>query len=264
MLQEKVGMAAEIPELQRDRPVFDVDAVIESLSLRDVTTDPNGLSVAFDIAAEGYSALSSATLSPREVREEVCNDLYHRSGIARTLLLTGLNPQTARIEPLGTVRITLGSDRTEELGLPPLEAMGLMAPDTGWENFHFQGFDVDHVVEGGRIAVARACRTEQAKRAGVVNLLIRALVEGGYRIAASRFGKSQYWGILPHYVVTRFRAAGIGVIPAPGVSLRLLGNAQLFHRYDHYWLRSNPCFCKVIVAAPSQDKQPDSIHHDSE
>jgi hypothetical protein len=247
MLREGSGVATRLGDEERELPVFTIHTVTESFSLQDVTDDPDGLAQAFDIIVEGYSALSSAMLSPLDVHEELCNDAYHRSGIARTLLLTGLNPQTARIEPLGTVRITLGSKRTAQLGIKPLEAMGLMAPGAGWGDFHFESFDVDQVVEGGRIAVAKAYRTGAAKRLGLVDLAVRVLVEGGFRIAADRFGKTQYWGILPHYVIARIRATGIGVIPAPGVSLQFSENSQLFQKYDRYWLKSNPCFCKVIV-----------------
>jgi len=126
--------------------VLALPETLKSFCLEDVTDDPEKLSAAFDIVVDGYSGLSSRTLDPRQVRETVCNDDYHRQGVARTLLLSGWNPETARVEPLGTLRITLGSADTEKLGMRPLEAMNLMTVPDGWANFHFAGFEVNQVV----------------------------------------------------------------------------------------------------------------------
>jgi hypothetical protein len=149
-------------------PTLTLPEILKSFCLQDVTDDPGNLTAAFDIVVDGYSGLSSRTLDPREVRETLCNDDYHRLGLARTLLLSGWNPETARVQPLGTLRITLGSSRTEKLGLRPLEAMNLMTFPQGWANFHFEGFEVNQVVEGGRTAVSVGCRTGVGKEMGLV------------------------------------------------------------------------------------------------
>jgi hypothetical protein len=215
--------------------------------LQDVTDDPAGLSVAFDIVVEGYSALSSMKLDHQQVLKTVCFDDYHRSGLARTLLLIGDNPENGRVEPLGTFRITLGSADSGELGLPPLEAMRLMTYPEGWENFHFEGFEVNQVVEGGRAAVSPVCRTETGRAIGLASLVLRALVEGAFRIAWHTYGRSQLWGVLPCYMVKRLESFGMRVIPAPRVSPRYQENARLFKEYERYWLHSNPSFYKVVV-----------------
>jgi hypothetical protein len=224
--------------------------ILESFCLQDVTDDPEKLSAAFDIVVDGYAGLSSRALDPSEVRETVCNDDYHRQGLARTLLLTGWNPETASVEPLGTLRITLGSADTEKLGLHPLEAMNLMSFPDGWENFHFEGFEVNQVVEGGRTAVSAACRTAAGKEMGLPGSVLRALVEGGFRLAARKYGKSQLWAILPSYMIRRLKAIGIEVIVARQVLLQLQKRQQVFQDYDRYWKHSDPAFCKVLVPCP--------------
>jgi hypothetical protein len=70
-------------------PTLAMPDIQKSFCLQDVTDDPVKLSDAFDIVVDGYSGLSSRILDRREVRETVCNDEYHRHGLARTLLLSG-------------------------------------------------------------------------------------------------------------------------------------------------------------------------------
>jgi hypothetical protein len=222
--------------------------IIKSFRLEDVTDNPEGLRIAFDIVVQAYSTMSTTPLDPRTVHATVCEDIYHRNGLARTLLLTGLYPEGSKRNPLGTVRIVplrhSGGD------FPPLEAMSLMAPSEGWQHFRFLDFDLDRVLEGARIVVDPMCWTAAARRVGLTGLALRALTEGGIRIAAQRYGKSQCWGILPNYMITRMEAAGMQVIPAPQVSCRFEENAELFRTYDRYWLYSNPRFCRIIVPSP--------------
>jgi len=230
-------------------PTLALPEILKSFRLQDVTDDPGKLSAAFDIVVDGYSGLSSRSLDAREVRETVCNDDYHRQGLARTLLLSGWNPETARVEPLGTLRLTLGSTDAERLGLRPLEAMNLMTFPQGWANFHFEGFEVNQVVEGGRTAVSIGCRTGAGKEMGLPGFVLRALTVGGFRIATQKYGKSQLWAILPSYMVRRLKAVGIQAIVAPHVVLQLQKQPQVFRDYDRYWLHSDPAFCKVLVPA---------------
>lgn len=222
--------------------------ILKSFCLQDVTDDPANLSAAFDIVVDGYSRLSSRTLYPREVRETVCNDGYHRQGLSRTLLLTGWNPETLSVEPLGTCRITPGSADMPKFGLRPLEAMNLMTFPGGWANFYFEGFELNQVVEGGRTAVSLACRTGAGKEMGLSGCVLRALVEGGFQLA-HKYGRSQLWAILPSYMIRRLRAVGIKVIVAPQVVLQLQKQHQIFQDYDLYWKHSHPSFCKVLLPA---------------
>ena len=219
----------------------------ESFELIDVTERPKELAWAFDLVVQGYLPLASRTLDPSEVRQDVCDDAYHRLGIARTLVLTGSHPETGDREPLGTIRVTMGSTATARLHLPPLEAMGLMVPSEGWEHFHFEGFEVDQIAEGGRTAVSPTCRIGKSREIGLAPVVLRALFEEAFRFAAERYGKTQYWGILPYYVIDRVEALGIGVIRAPDISYRMEENAGIFNKYDRYWLQSRPAFCKVVL-----------------
>jgi len=226
---------------------FTTDEICRSFLVEDVTDSPAQLGMAFDLVATGYAQLASTPLDPQAIREELCADSYHRHGLARTLLLTGENPNTGTVEPLGTLRIVLGSAHTTTFGIPPLEAMALLTPEAGWQDFTFAGFDVDQVVEGGRTAVAPACRTGLAKALGVHLCVLRTLYQEGFRRALHIYGKPQYWGILPSYVVTRVEALGITLIPTPRLTLNHQENEELFRKYDRYWLQSNPWFYKVLV-----------------
>jgi len=224
-----------------------LDKICRSFTVEDVTEDPTRLSSAFDLVCEGYMQLTSRPLDLTEVREELCADPYHRHGLARTLLLTGENPNTGMIEPLGTLRIVLGYSHTAKLGIPPLEAMRLITPRGGWRDFSFEGFHVDEVVEGGRTAVAAACRIGLAKELQVAMGVVRTLYVEGYRLACRNYAKSQYWGILPSHIVSKAESAGFRFIPAPHITLNHEENGALFEKYDRYWLKSAPWFYKVLI-----------------
>ena len=221
--------------------------VRESFELEDVSNNPASLAWAFDLVVQGYLSLSSQTLDPETVREEVCLDAYHRNGLVRTLVLTGLHPETGEREPLGTMRVTTGAALAGEFELPPLETMQLMAPPQGWDSYDFAGFDPMRVAEGGRLAVSATCRTGRSRDIGLSAMVLQALVTGTFRYACEHHGKTQLWGVLPYYVVERLEALGMTVIPADGVACRADANAQIFDRYDRYWRQSRPTFCKVLT-----------------
>jgi hypothetical protein len=238
---------AKMPDSGSKPLEISIDETVESFVLEDVSEDPARLTWAFDLIVQGYLPLSSQRLEPSQVREDICEDAYHRYGLARTLVLTGRHPETGETEPLGTVRVNMGSVATSALGIAPLEAMALMAPLGGWEHFRFQGFDIDQVAEGGRIAVSPTCRTGPSRELGLPAIVLLALFERGFRFAVEQYGKTQYWGILPSYVIKRVEALGIQVILTPDMAYRSEENAQIFSKYDRYWQQSNPTFCKVVV-----------------
>ena len=227
--------------------VLSIDEVRRTFVIEDVTDSPGRMNWAFDLIVQGYFSMSSQTLDPNEIRQEVCDDLYHRHGFARTLVLTGRHPETGEREPMGTVRINVAPPAAKDLGLHPLEAMALMVPRGGWENFRFEGFVLDQVAEGGRIAVSPTCRVGKSREIGLAAIVLRALVEEGFRFARERYDRSQYWGILPDYVRERFTSLGVHTRPAPDMLFRADENRALFARYNRYWLHSQPQFCKVLV-----------------
>ena len=173
-----------------------VDEICRSFLVEDITDSPAQLRIAFDLVAAGYAQLASTPLDPQEIREELCADSYHRHGLARTLLLTGANPNTGTVEPLGTLRIVLGYAHTTALGMPPLEAMALLTPEAGWQDFTFAGFDVDKVVEGGRTTVAPACRTGLAKAMSVPLCVLLHPVSGGLSSCAPHLCQAPILGHL--------------------------------------------------------------------
>ena len=153
-------------------------------------------------------------------------------------------------EPLGTLRITPASADVVKHGLPPLESMELMVPTEGWDGFRFQGFKIEEIVEGGRIALGASCRTPANKERNLPGLVLNRLASAGFQLAVRDFGKTQLWGILPLYMTKRLKVVGIDVIAAPNVLPRQ-DKAELFQKYDRYWLKNNPRFCKVIVGENS-------------
>ena len=232
---------------------FSAKEPVRQLLLEDVSDNADGLRCAFDLIVQGYTRLASSDITGEMLREILCNDIYHRAGLARTLLLTGLVGESDVRQPLGTVRILPSSERVAAAyGVPPLEAMELMAPADGWSHFQFQEFSLDRTVEGGRIVVGPVCRSEAGRRWGLPALILRELVAGGYRTAVQKFGKTQYWGILPDYMVTRMEPLGFRIIRAPSVCCRKQQNARLFQTFGKYWLESNPSFCRVILEPDGQ------------
>ncbi len=211
--------------------VLSIDEVRRTFTIEDVTNHPDRLNWAFDLIVQGYLPMSSQTLDPGEIREEVCDDSYHRHGFARTLVLTGRHPETGELEPLGTVRINVAPPAARDLGLHPMETMGLMVPRGGWERFAFEGFVLDQVAEGARLAVSPTCRIGRSREIGLASVVLRALVEEGFRFARERYNRSQYWGILPYYVRERFESLGVSTRPAPDMLFRADENPALFAKY---------------------------------
>ena len=117
------------------------DEVIQSVTVEDVTDDNEKLDIAFMIAASNYVKFSSRSLTILEVYTELCDDIYHKKGLTRTLLVTGISPLTGELAPLGTIRVVISPQHNASIDLPPLEAMSLVAPPEGWEFFSSGKFD---------------------------------------------------------------------------------------------------------------------------
>lgn len=223
------------------------DDVRNSICIEDVTEDKEKLRAALYIVAESYSKLSSKTLDPEEVYKELCNDGYHSRGLSRTLLATGLNPNTDKIEKLGTVRFVLGSSHIENSNLQPLESMSLITPREGWEYFNFEGFDPMDAVELSRFVIVPNIRKGISKEIGLPIFLCRRFIDETKRISVDLHRKNQIWAIMPWYTVRIVKSGGVKLIPAPLVTLNYQGHSSLFKRYDKYWIHSDPWFYKFIV-----------------
>jgi hypothetical protein len=219
--------------------------LLETFYIEDVTEDEEKLRVAFQMISNAYSRFSSASIDSNEVYQDLCADIYHRTGRARTVLLTGYNPDKGQREALGTVRYIVGSHMQNNSEIPPFEAMELMSPSGGWEQFTFAGFNLGKSIEFGRLSISPECRNRTAEIKDLHLLVMRQLLIGSFQLAAKRYGISQVWCIMPSYVVRALAKAGIRSIPAPNFQINHRENAHLFQKYDRYWIHSTPCFYKL-------------------
>lgn len=221
-------------------------AIIYSFCLEDVTENEEKLQAAFRLVSDSYAKLSSSRVSANDVYEELCQDPYHRCGLARTIILTGIIPGASddKTELLGTLRIVLGSSITSS-HLPPLEAMHLVTPKVGWENFDFEDFDPDKSIEYGRLAFNAACKRGLAKELKFHLLVLREITIGAYLLAIKQFAKTQAWGMATLLVAKSVMESGVKMRPAPDIELNYHQNKGLFEKYDRYWLKGSPGFYKI-------------------
>lgn len=221
--------------------------VIQSFYTEDITENQDKLNLAFLMVAKGYARLSSQEINYQEIYQELCKDEYHIQGLSRVLLLSGYNPDTDRVEPLGTMRIVLASEQAQTLGLAPIEAMSLFLPKDGWENFEFAGFKLKYVTELTRFAVTKLSRNGRARNIQLPSLVLNKLTRDAILIARKNYNRSQAWGIMPRYIVKMYEAVGIKLIASPEVKINYQNCTILANKYNKYWLRSNPAFYKVIA-----------------
>jgi hypothetical protein len=219
--------------------------LLKTFQVEDVTANEDKLRVAFQIVSNAYSRLSSTNIDINEVYQELCADIYHRTGRARTVLLTVDNPDKGQQEALGTLRYIVGSHMQDNSEIPPFEAMELVSPIGGWEQFTFADFNLEKSIEFGRLAISPECRNRTAKIKDLHLPVLRQLLIGSYQLAVERHGISQVWCIMPPHVVRALSKAGIRSIPVPHFELNYHENAALFRKYDRYWLHRTPGFYKL-------------------
>lgn len=220
--------------------------IIDSFCVEDVTENEQKLQAAFRLVADSYATLSSSKISAKNVYEELCQDRYHQCGLARTIILTGIIPGAAddRTELLGTLRIVLGSSVTSN-DLLPLEAMHLVTPKGGWENFDFGNFDPHKAIEYGRLAFNADCKKGLAKELKFHLRVLREITVGAYQLAIKQFAKTQAWGMATQLVAKSVVESGINMIHAPDIELNYQQNKSLFEKYDRYWIKGSPGFYKI-------------------
>lgn len=220
--------------------------VLDSLCVEDVTKHEEKLHSAFQLVSASYTKFSSRRLSLDEVYAEICQDEYHCRDLARTIILTGLSPSSdyQHIEMLATVRIVLGTE-TSTASTLPLEAMRLITPNGGWDNFIFADFNPYKAIEYARLAIRPDCRRGIARAQNFHLYVTQQLITGAYKIATQQFGKSQAWAIMPHFVAKTIEAAGINLIQVPGITLNYQQNQILFEKYDKYWISQTPEYYKL-------------------
>lgn len=219
--------------------------LLKTFCCEDVTENEEKLRVAFQLVSDAYSRFSSANVESGEVSSELCADTYHTTGRARTVLLSGYNPNTERCEALGTVRYIVGSHRQDGSDLPPFEAMDLISPAGGWDQFKFAGFNLEKSIEFGRLAISPECLRENVRMSHFHLLVLRQLAIDSFQLAVEQYGVSQVWCIMPSYVVRALAKAGIHSIPAPNFHINHRENVELFRKYDRYWIHGAPKFYKL-------------------
>ncbi|WP_341530166.1 hypothetical protein WKK05_13225 [Nostoc sp. UHCC 0302] len=221
--------------------------VLESFYTEDITDNQDKLHLAFLMVAKGYARLSSQDMNFEHIYQELCQDEYYTHGLSKILLLSGYNPDTGRVEPLGTVRLVLASEQAQSLRLMPIEAMSLFSPINGWANYNFAGFNIKETAELTRFAVTPFSKNGISKKIQLSSLILNQLTRDAIQIAREKYYRSQTWAILPRYIVKISEALGITVIPCPEVTINYENCAALVNTYNKYWLRSSPGFYKVLA-----------------
>lgn len=213
--------------------------IVESFRVEDVTEDEEKRHTAFCLVTDLYSRFSSKTLDPEEIQRELCHDEYYLCGLARTIVLTGINPNSGNgnIEMLATLRMVLGTERAGNSMLP-LESMHLITPTDGWDNFTFEGFHPHGAVEFGRFAVSSHCKRGIARQYQFHLLVTKELSVGAYKIAVQHFAKDQVWAIMSPLVAKTVEDSGLRLIQVPGIKLNYQQNRTLFEKYDKYWMNN--------------------------
>jgi hypothetical protein len=230
-----------------DPAYLNTEKIIKSFYVEDVTEDLNKLYVAFNLVAQNYSRFSSSNINFQEIYQELCDDPYHTLGLSRTLLLNGYNPNTNRVETLGTVRIVLGSFQPKNSTLPPLEAMQLISPLEGWDNFRFENFNANEAVELSRFATTFECNQGISKKIKLSHLVAKSLLTKAINFSIQKYQRKQIWAIMPRYVVKVITTKETQFSPVPYMTLNFQKHANLFQKYDKYWLHSHPWFYKITL-----------------
>jgi hypothetical protein len=225
------------------------EEIVNSISVIDVTNHLLDLHIAFDMVVSSYSKLSSHSIVPEEVLSELCFDIYHNNNRTRTLLATGINPNTGNIEPIGTIRMILG-DHANDDRIHPLEVMSLITPAGGWGNFAFGGFDPNISVEFGRFVIEPVYRSSEAKSKGYTFALCKSIFRKFVEVA-TQYHKTQFWALMPSNVLNLVNLINIAAIPVPELHFNTDSHSDLFNKYDRYWHQSNPWFYKFI---PEQEE----------
>lgn len=216
------------------------DEVIHSVTVEDVTDDNEKLDLAFMIAASNYIKFSSRSLTIQDVYTELCDDIYHKKGLARTLLVTGISPLTGDLAPLGTMRVVVSSCQRASIDIPPLEAMSLGTPLEGWEFFLHGKFDPFKSAEFGRFALTPECKNEYSRETNLPAVITSRVVAKAKYISATVYDKTQFWAIMPPLVVKLVIAAGLNLLTTSELILNHQQHGELFRKYDRYWMNANP------------------------
>ncbi|MFN8441620.1 MAG: hypothetical protein U0175_12650 [Caldilineaceae bacterium] len=216
------------------------DEIIQSVTVEDVTDDNEKLEIAFMIAASNYIKFSTRSLTIQEVYAELCDDVYHQKGLARTLLITGMSPLTGEVAPLGSFRVVVSPHQNTNIDMPPLEAMSLVTPLEGWEFFQCGKFDPFKSAEISRFALTPECRSEYSRKINLPAVIASRGFEMAKYISENVYGKTQLWGIMLHPVVNLVVSAGLTLLTTTEVTLNHQRHDELFKKYDRYWLNGNP------------------------
>lgn len=222
------------------------EEIANSVRVIDVTEQPADLEVAFAMVADGYSKLSSRSLRLQEVLAELCFDTYHNTHRTRTLLATGINPNTRNVEPIGTIRMVLGANSNINEGIPSLEVMSLVTPAEGWDNFTFEGFNPNRSAEFGRFVVVPAYRSLEARSKGYTFILCKSIFSKFVEVA-TQYNKNQFWALMPPNVLGLVKLINISAIPVPELNFNTENHSALFSKYDKYWQHSRPWFYKFML-----------------
>jgi hypothetical protein len=224
------------------------EAILDTIVIEDVTDNPIKLEQAFGLVADAYAPQAAHVLSLQDVYQELCNDDYRYSGRVRYFMASGYNPNTGRIEVLGTIRLLLAKLGNRPSTLPALEAMQLLCPAGGWQTFTYNEFDINKAFELGRFAISKAYRSGVAREMGLYVELTHRLIAYAFMTAQRKYHKTQGWAVIMRpQVQGLLETAGIHLQAAPGMELNVQGNADLFERFGRTWQANTPCFYQISL-----------------
>ncbi|MEM7252275.1 MAG: hypothetical protein AAF493_12715 [Pseudomonadota bacterium] len=199
-----------------------------SIRVRDAQTS-SALRVARSMVGENYATLSSASIEPEWVEARLTDDRFDHERVTHTLLA-----ETAKGEPLGTMRLVLGDRQAPQ----PFEFLDLMQPPIGWDEFTVH-YSIDQDFEIGRFAFSRQALCARGREERLHLKTLRALTLGVGRMARS-YGRRRAWMIASQKVANAFRRSGLLPVPIPGPLPNWSRHHAMFEQFDRYWRDGGP------------------------
>ncbi|MCA9126735.1 MAG: hypothetical protein KDB22_06610 [Planctomycetales bacterium] len=224
---------------------------VQETRFQEVTDCPNRLAAAQRIVAESYCDFTDGSETLAGIRRRLADDGDQRLTFKRTFSLYGTNPNTHRVEILGTIRTCTLKFGCELQGL---ESFELMHFPGGWSRFDFAGFNPSHVIEFGRLAVSKSIRVGVAHRLKFHQAVVQALFKRAYLCTLAMGSCSEGWAIIPAKIRHILgKCDDIECEVAPGAEPHETRHHELFEQFSGYWYAQNPRLCNLQFTRLTND-----------